>query len=287
MDTSGGLKSEAIRRQPIGFMEDFIMAVDGTYQPKVYKKSGGDEMVVASGGIITLQSGASLVAESGSTLDLPDISVAVGDLALTTGSLIIGVAGKATAIDAKADGKILIGNGTTAAMQSLGTDVTMSNAGAVTIANNAITAVKINADAVTTAKILDGNVTAAKLANNAAGLNSVGMGASASYAKTTNGVQTLATGTAGAKTCLFIVSVTTTFVTNGGGNEQPTFKFGQVGTDDKFSVAALLTDATAGQIKVFPGSLTASTNVICTATAAAGTGDGAIAVSVIILPTAS
>lgn len=150
-----------------------------------------------------------------------------------------------------------------ATLESLGTTTIT---GALTIANSAITA--------------------AMLANNAAGLNSVGMGASASYAKTTNGVQTLATGTAGAKTCLFVVSVTEAFVTDVA-NTQPTFAFGEVGTAAKFAATSLLTDATLGQIKVFPGSLTASTNVIVTAVAAVGTGTGAIAVSVIILPTAS
>jgi hypothetical protein len=176
-----------------------------------------------------------------------------------------------------ASGKVLLGQSTgLAAEVTLDTDISVASDGNVTIANNAIT----------TVKILDGNVTAEKLANNAAGLNSVGMGASASYASTTNGVQTLATGTAGAKTCLFVVSVTESFVTDAA-NTQTTFKIGEVGTDDKFSVAALLTDATAGQIKVFSGALTASTNVIVTAVAAVGTGTGAIAVTAIILPTAS
>lgn len=30
---------------------------DGTYQPKVYRKQGGDELVVASGGTITMEAG--------------------------------------------------------------------------------------------------------------------------------------------------------------------------------------------------------------------------------------
>jgi hypothetical protein len=36
--------------------------VDATYQSKVYKKVGGDELVVASGGQITVESGGILVA---------------------------------------------------------------------------------------------------------------------------------------------------------------------------------------------------------------------------------
>lgn len=42
--------------------------VDATYQPKVYRKQGGDEMVVASGGAITVESGGSLTV-AGVTVD--------------------------------------------------------------------------------------------------------------------------------------------------------------------------------------------------------------------------
>jgi hypothetical protein len=267
-------------------MEDFIMAVDGTYQPKVYKKSGGDEMVVASGGIITLQSGASLVAESGSTLDLPDISVAVGDLALTTGSLIIGVAGKATAIDAKADGKILIGNGTTAAMQSLGTDVTMSNAGAVTIANNAITAVKINADAVTTAKILDANVTSAKLANGAgvAALLTAGLGGSVSVTKTSAATTTIvALNAAKARACLVLVVVDETYAAGIG--TAPTVKIGETDQIELCMAATVLDTEAAGTVLAFAFTNTANKAIIVTTTAAVGVGTGGCSITVLAIPT--
>lgn len=61
-------------------------------------------------------------------------------------------------------GNILVGNGSNvAASVAMSGDATISNTGALTIANNAITAAKINANAVTTAKILDQNVTLAKL----------------------------------------------------------------------------------------------------------------------------
>ncbi len=49
---------------------------------------------------------------------------------------------------------------------ALSGDATISNAGALTIANLAVTAAKLASDAVTTAKILDANVTTAKLADN-------------------------------------------------------------------------------------------------------------------------
>ena len=41
---------------------------DASYQPKVYRKQGGDELVVASGGTITVESGGTLALEDGATL---------------------------------------------------------------------------------------------------------------------------------------------------------------------------------------------------------------------------
>lgn len=41
---------------------------DGTYQPKVYRKQGGNELVVASGGAITVESGGALTV-AGVTVD--------------------------------------------------------------------------------------------------------------------------------------------------------------------------------------------------------------------------
>ena len=41
---------------------------DATYQPKVYRKQGGDEMVVADGGQITAESGSEIELESGSKI---------------------------------------------------------------------------------------------------------------------------------------------------------------------------------------------------------------------------
>lgn len=59
--------------------------------------------------------------------------------------------------------EILIGDGTGFTAAALSSDVTMTNAGAVTIADDAVTTVKILDNNVTTAKILDNNVTLAKL----------------------------------------------------------------------------------------------------------------------------
>lgn len=44
---------------------------DATYQPKVYRKQGGDELVVASGGAITLESGGSLTYQAGAYPVIP------------------------------------------------------------------------------------------------------------------------------------------------------------------------------------------------------------------------
>jgi hypothetical protein len=81
----------------------------------------------------------------------------VGEIALTTGSVLIGAAGVGSALDVKGNGKILVGNGTTATSVTVSGDVTLANTGAVTIGNNAVT----------TVKIADGNVTAAKIADTA------------------------------------------------------------------------------------------------------------------------
>lgn len=44
---------------------------DGSYQPKVYRKQGGDELVVASGGKITVESGGEIEFASGGLATLP------------------------------------------------------------------------------------------------------------------------------------------------------------------------------------------------------------------------
>lgn len=55
---------------------------DTTYQPKVYRKQGGDELVVASGGKITVESGGEIEFQSGSILDekagLASVSFTIG-----------------------------------------------------------------------------------------------------------------------------------------------------------------------------------------------------------------
>ncbi len=43
--------------------------VDKTYQPKVYKRQGGNELVVADGGRVTVEPGGAIVSPAGGTLD--------------------------------------------------------------------------------------------------------------------------------------------------------------------------------------------------------------------------
>ena len=97
--------------------------------------------------------------------------IAVNKLAPgTNGQVLTVAAGQASwqpapssSVPILANGQILTGNGTVNSPTTLTGDATLA-AGALTIANNAVTTPKIANDAVTTAKILDANVTNAKLA---------------------------------------------------------------------------------------------------------------------------
>ena len=61
-------------------------------------------------------------------------AVTAGEITLAEGSVLVGNnLGVAVALDAKGDGKIMIGNGTTITSQSISGDATLSNAGALTV----------------------------------------------------------------------------------------------------------------------------------------------------------
>ena len=71
-------------------------------------------------------------------------------------------------LESGTSGQIIVANaGGTPVYVALSGDATIDNAGAITIANLAISTGKLANDAVTTAKILDGNVTSEKLATDA------------------------------------------------------------------------------------------------------------------------
>lgn len=84
-------------------------------------------------------------AGSVATASIADAAVTWAKIqALTTGSIIVGTANVAAALDAKGDGKILIGNGTTITSASVSGDATLANTGALTLAANAVTSAKLN-----------------------------------------------------------------------------------------------------------------------------------------------
>lgn len=99
---------------------------DATYQPKVYRKSGGDALVVASGGVVEVESG--------------------GTLRLDDGAVIESTAGVYTVVTPDDVGLEL----------STGSSV-------IQLKDGGITSAKIGTSAVETANINDGAVTTAKL----------------------------------------------------------------------------------------------------------------------------
>lgn len=60
-------------------------------------------------------------------------AIAVGSITLATGSIIIGASAVGAALDIKGDGKIVVGNGTTATSVSVSGNCTLANTGAMTV----------------------------------------------------------------------------------------------------------------------------------------------------------
>lgn len=78
------------------------------------------------------------------TTELADAAVTFAKLqALTTGSIMIGVANVAAALDVKTSGRIIVGTGTTAASVAVSGDAILAANGALTIANAAVTPAKM------------------------------------------------------------------------------------------------------------------------------------------------
>jgi len=224
---------------------------------------------------ITIPSGSTLNVQG--TATIVDSAFEAADMALTTGSILLGTAGKAAALDAKGDGKILIGNGTTAAMQSIGTDATLANNGALTIANNAIT----------TAKILDGAVTGAKWSAGAgvAAVLAAGLGGSDAIIKSETGTHTLvaAHGTKD-RACIVVATVTEAFAT--GDTSRTIVTVGEADTPDKMWAATTFPNGLAiNTVLVGAFTNTATKAITATSTAAAGTGTGGVAITVLAIPT--
>jgi len=191
------------------------MAADTTYQSKVYRKQGGEELVVADGGKILVESGGTIEVESGGIMSIIDGAFAVGDLALTTGSLILGAAGKGAALDMKADGAILIGNGTTAAAKTTSGDVKIDNTGAMTIQAKAVenTMIAAAAGTVLVGTKTSGDVTALDIsAEGAMALGQGGGETPAAYAMSGD-----VTMTKGGVTAIGAGKVTSAMLANGAG----------------------------------------------------------------------
>jgi hypothetical protein len=122
---------------------------------------GTDVNSVAVSGDVTLSNaGAVTIADNAVTnAKLADI---------TRGSIKVGgTSNVPTDLDAKTDGYILVGNGTDVNSVAVSGDVALSNTGAVTIADNAVTTAKINALAVTNAKIAADAIDGTKIADDA------------------------------------------------------------------------------------------------------------------------
>ena len=251
-------------------------AADPTYQAKVHM-AGPDEMIVESGGKVTILSGGTLTAESGASMSLPDIALEPSDIALAIGSIIVGTTGaKGVALDAKTSGRILVGDGTTIASVAVSNDATLAANGALTIANNAIT----------TGKILDAAVTAAKLANGAgvAALLTAGLGGSVNVVKTDAATTTIVAANATKdRACLVLVTVTETYAAGIG--TAPTVKIGEDNTIEKCMAATVLDTEVAGTVYAFAFTNTSTKKIIVTTTAAVGVGTGGCSITVLAIPT--
>jgi hypothetical protein len=106
--------------------------------------------------------------------------------------------------------------------------------------------------------------------------------ATAAYAKTTAGAQTLLASAVIARRVIISVQVTEVFA-NGSG-AQTVFIIGETGSTSKFAASTLFTGAALGTTFSFGGTLTSGTNLLVTGTAATGNGTGALAVTVIAVP---
>jgi len=258
---------------------------------------------------LTIPSGSTL--EVLGTASIVDGALAVGDVSLTTGSIIIGSSNKGAALDAKGDGKILIGNGTTAAMQTVSGDVTLANTGAVTIGAKKVTA---GMTAIADGKILiggadgagaeqtltgdvtvsnagvtaigAGKVTNAMLANGAGvgALLTAGLGGSLSVTKTSAGTDTIVAANATKDRAVIVLVIVDETYAIGNGT-LPTVKIGEDDAIEKAMAATVLDTEEAGTVLAFAFTNTANKKIIATTTAAVGDATGGCSIIVLALPT--
>jgi hypothetical protein len=292
------------------------MAADTTYQSKVYRKNGGEELVVADGGIIRVESGGSIIAESGSVMTLPDIALEVGDLALADAKIIVGnAAGKAAAVTPSGDVKIDNTGAMTIQAKAVKNTMIAAAAGTVLVGTKTsgdVTALDISAEGamalgqgggetpaayamsgdVTMTKggvtaIGAGKVTSAMLANGAgvAALLSAGLGGSATIIRSETGAKTIvAANNLKDRACIVVAVVTEAFAT--GDASRTIVTVGEADTADKCWAATTFPDGLAlGTVLVGAFTNLATKAITVTSTAAEGTGTGGVAVTVIAIPT--
>ena len=145
--------------QTIAGLTDTAVASLGAAHVLIYDGSNSWDNKAVSGDATIATTGALTIANNAiTTVKITDANVTLAKIASqAANTVIVRDANSSGVLSAKAvaDTQILIGDGTGFTAAALSSDVTMTNGGAVTIANNAVTTAKINADAVTGAKIAD------------------------------------------------------------------------------------------------------------------------------------
>jgi hypothetical protein len=82
-------------------------------------------------------------------------AIVASEISLATGSILVGTAGVAAALDAKTSGQILVGSGTTVASVAVTGDITISSAGVTAIGASKVTSSMIANQAITPTKFVD------------------------------------------------------------------------------------------------------------------------------------
>jgi hypothetical protein len=136
---------------------------------------------------------------------------------------------------------------------------------------------------------LDSRVTALEPVAGLVALVAAGLGASAAYSKTTDGVQTLITFSGEDNWPCIVVGVCTESFADGDTGTKPTFKVGIPGGgggDEIIWPTSKFASATAGQVFV-TAAIAAASSVIVTAEAATNDGAGAMAFTILSFPPSS
>ncbi len=100
------------------------------------------DITLANDGAVAIATGVIINADVHTTA-----GITAGKLALATGSVMLGASSVGSALDAKGDGYIMVGNGTTVTSVAVSGDITLSNAGLVAIATGVIVNADVNASA--------------------------------------------------------------------------------------------------------------------------------------------